>query len=206
MTEAISVRFPSAERRYLLSGSPGLAMDALVALLVDAGKGVEVVQPGAVYRVKAEPGFAAALAGELEETEEFRLQLEMPPTGPALSSAIRPREPFRRHVTVHGSSGAPTYVARAIDKGFQVEPVGVLRWQVSAPTADLVAWLRAAVFPEDDEATTLARFGWTPESVAAEDRPAPAVQVVLPDRQITSAIEHGKDGRIVAVRQTETSL
>jgi hypothetical protein len=206
MTESVSFCLPCVEQRHLLTGSPGPLIDSLVALLVSAGALIEVVRPGAAYRVHAAAALVSALAGELEETEDLRLQLELPPEGTRLSSALRPREPFRRHVTVHGTSDAFLYVARAIDRGLKVDPVGVHRWQVSAPTADLVAWLRAAVFPGDDDAATMARFGWTAETVAAEDRPAPAVQVVLPDRRITSAIQHDAAGRIVAVSQTETSL
>ena len=101
-------------------------------------------------------------------------------------------------------------VARAVDRWLTVTPIGVSRFSVTAPTADLLAWLASIYVKSPAEVMTL--FGWTPETVTSEDSAAPTVnvelpqinvQVNLPDRKTTSEIARDREGNIINIVQLE---
>ena len=209
-----SVTLPAAEVRWRLGGPAGPALDTLTAGLIGAGVAVEPITPGTAYRLTGSAELLAVLTSELNGIEGFTLAHELPPTDVIRMSTTRAAAtPPARSFVVHGVAEAPSYVARAIDRGLSVSTEGIGRWRVAGATAALVEW-QAAIFQKTvDE--VLALFGWTAETVAAEDSPTgpainvtvPPVQVTvtLPDRRTTSEITRNRDGDIAQIIQLETS-
>lgn len=213
-----SVTLPSVAVRWVLSGPAGAHLDALVSGLIGAGVTIEPIVAGERYRIDGGTELLDVLAGELAPVEGFALVRETPPTDTInMRTTATPSHPFRRSVTVHGIGAAPSFVARAVDRRLTVTPAGASRWEVSGRTAALVDWLAAIYAKTTDE--VLALFGWTPESVAAEDTATPAVDltvtlppvpvqvnVTLPDRRTTSEIKRDAAGDLVQFIQLETSV
>ena len=210
-----SIQLPAAQVRHRLSGPAGLHLDAVVAGLIGAGVTVESITGGTCYRLRGGVEMLDVLGEELRLAEGFSLAREMPPTDTInmRSTLAAPSHEFRRSVTVHGDGGreAASFVARAVDAGLTVESVGIGRWSVSARTAALVDWLAAVYIKPVEEVLTL--FGWTAETVAAEDAASPAISitlpplqvaVTLPDRKTISTFERDADGEIVSAIQLET--
>lgn len=209
-----SLVLPSAAPRYRLEGRPGAALDLLVAGLIGAGVAVESITPGESYRLDGSRDLLDALAGELApfESDGYRLTIEQAPTDAInLRTTAAPTHPFRRSVSVHGIGGAHSIVARAVDRDLTVSAAGVNRWNVAGRTTALAAWLGAALGKTTDDVHAL--LGLTPEIVAAEDSPAPAISVTLPpltvrvvelpDRKTTTEIQRDAQGEIVRTVHTE---
>lgn len=209
-----SVTLPVAAPKWSLTGPAGAGTDTIVASLNGAGVDVEPIVAGTAYRLDGNAELLAVLAEELQSIEGYTLEREAPPTDRIdMRSDVAPVHAPRRSVTVHGSR-AHTFIARAIDRRLTVSPAGASRWIVSARTADLVDWLAAVWSQSTDD--VMARFSWTPESVAAEDSstptvtvanlPAIQVAVTLPDRKTTSEIARDAAGDIRQIVQLETSV
>lgn len=209
-----SVTLPVTAQRWVLSGPAGPHLDTLAAGLIGAGVEVEPITPTTHYRLTGPAEMLEVLAGELRPAEGFDLQRETPPVGAIdMRTTLAPSHPFRRSVTVHGIGGAASFIARAVDRRLTVATIGADRWSVSGRTAALVEWMTAIYAKPADE--VLALFGWTAESVAAEDSPTPTVNVTLPtptinvtlpDRRTTSEIARNAAGDIRQIIQLETSV
>lgn len=211
-----SIALPVVALRWRLNGPAGLHLDAVVAALVSAGVQVEAITPATAYRLKGNTELLDVLGEELGKVEGFELKREMPPVDTVqMRSTLTNPHPFRRSVTVHGDGGrsAASFVARAVDMGLAVLPVGVGHWTVSARTADLVRWLAAIYVKTHDEVLTL--FNWSSESIAAEDAAVPVVTVTLPTtldvdvrsmpaRKSVSTVTRDAEGEISNVVQIES--
>lgn len=209
-----SVSLPVAEQRWRLDGPAGSGIDTLVAGLIGAGVAVEPIVAGTAYRLDGHALLLGVLGDELKLIEGFDLQREAPPADRIdMRSSLAPSRPALRSITVHGTGAASSFVARAIDRRLAVAPVGVSRFAVNARTADLVDWLAAVLARSAED--VMALFGWTPESVAAEDAAVPTVavanlptvqvNVTLPDRKTTSEIGRNAAGEITQVIQFEST-
>jgi hypothetical protein len=204
-----SLQLPAAAVRWRLDGPPGPHLDVLVSALVGAGVKAEAIVPATAYRLAGPEPLLEALAAELAAVDGFSLRHESAPVESVnLRTTVAPKYAPRRAVVVHGAGvHAAGFVARAIDAGLTVTTVGLSRWSVAGSGAALVAWLAGAwgKAPED----VMQALGVTAEALAAEDdpvQPVPVVNVVLPDRRIVSKITRDRDGDIVDVEQTETTL
>jgi len=211
----VSVILPASVVHWRLDGPAGPALDTLTAALIGAGVAVEPIAPGTAYRLAGPIELLSVLTAELNGIEGFTLAHELPPTDVVrMGSSLAPSHPFKRSVTVHGTGGAASFVARAVDLALSVASVGINRWSVSGRTSDLVAWLSVVYNKTPDELLTLQ--GWSPESIAAEDSPngpaitvnvpTPSVNVTLPDRRTTSTIGRDSTGNIVSVVQLESDV
>jgi hypothetical protein len=205
MTTAISL--PAAVVCYRAEAEAGPALDAFVANWIGTpGGSAEPITPGTAYRLRGSAELLDVVATALAGTA-IALAPEAPPADVIrVSTKLRPPRVFNRSFIVHGVAEAPSYVARAVDRGLAVTSEGVGRWSVTGSTADLVAW-QAAIYGKTT-AEVLEMFGWTPESVAAEDNAAPTVNlppltvnVVLPERQTDSEITRNADGDIIRLLQ-----
>ena len=206
-----SLQLPVAELRWVLTGPAGAHVDTIVAGLIGAGVSVESIKPGTTYRLRGSTELMTVLADELAQVEGLSMAREVPPTDAiSVGSTLAPSHPYRRAVTVHGPAASP--IARAVDRRLTVSTVGINRWSVGGRTADLLPWLAATYGKPVDE--VMALFGWTAESVAAEDAaptvavnlPPIAVAVTLPDRKTTSDITRDAAGEITQVLQFERSV
>lgn len=197
-----TVTLPAAVVRWRLDGPAGPALDTLTAGLIGAGVAVEPIAPGAAYRLAGPAELLDVLADELAGAEGFTLAHELPPTDVTrMHTSLAPARSPARSFIVHG---APSHVARAIDRGLGVTTEGISRWRVAGGTAALVEWQAAIYGKTVDE--VLALFGWTAESVAAEDSPTgPTINVSLPDRQTTSQITRDAAGDITQIIQLEST-
>jgi hypothetical protein len=204
-----SLQLPAAAVRWRIDGPAGPHLDVLVGALIGAGCDVECIAPATAYRLTGPEPMLQALAAELTGFDGFTLAHEAAPVESVnLRTTITPKHPPRRAVVVHGAGvHAAGFVARAIDAGLTVSTTGLSRWSVAGRGDALVAWLAAAWNkPAED---VMQALGVTPETLAAEDDPVPpvpVVNVVLPDRRIVSKITRNRDGDIVDVEQTETTL
>lgn len=222
-----SIQLPAAQVRWVLSGPAGQHLDSVVAALVGAGVAIETITAGTHYRLRggrssrrarsagAPAELLDVLGEQLGQVEGFSVLREMPPTDTVnMRSTLAPSHAFRRSVEIHGDPGreAASFVARAIDHRLAVESVGIGRWSVSGRTRALVDWLAAVYVKPVEE--VLALFGWTAETIAAEDAATPAVSitlpplqvaVTLPDRKTTTTFERDADDEIVSALQFETN-
>ena len=202
-----SVALPSVAQRWRLDGPAGPHLDALVARLIGAGVTIEPIVAGTAYRLDGPALTLDVLGDELKPIEGLSLERESPPTDCInMRSDLAPAVAPRRSVTVHGVA-ANSFVARAVDRRLAVTPAGASRWIVSGRTSELLAWLAEVWVKSPEEVMQV--FGWTPESIAAEDAPATTVpvnvSVQLPDRKTTSEIARNAAGDITQVIQLETS-
>ena len=211
MTDAgWTLSMPAATTRWTLVGPAGPGLDVIVASLTGAGVLVEVVAPGTAYRLHASDHFLRGLSDAVEKIPGFRVAIEEAPTESITLSTTAPPSPIpRRTITVHGAGAQAAHFIRvAVDYGLTVQTVGVQRWAIAGPSATLISWAAAAW--SRGEADVLNAFGLTAEQVRAEDAPAPAVvptvNIILPDRKITSEITRDRAGDISTVVQTETSV
>lgn len=200
-----SFTLPGAEARWILEGPAGYMLDALVAGLIGAGAVAECVTPTTRYRLRGPAKTLGTLADKLAElAPEYSLTVEQAPANVVrLTSHLAPRAPYRRSVVVHGAKEASTYVVRALDRKLLASTCGHQRWTVTGRTDALALWI-ANVYGTT-QAAAFAMFGLTPEAAAAEDADAPVVQVVLPDRRITTEIGRNQQGDIVTVVQREVT-
>lgn len=202
-----AIDLPAAVYRWKLSGPSGPELDAMAAGLINAGLGVECIEPRASYRVAGDAVELSAIAEQVASVDGFALGVELPTPGPVnLRARVQPARPFRRTVYVHGQGEAAFgYVARAVDARLSVAADGVSCWAVTGRTADLLAWLSEHVHKAtlDD---VLALWRLTREQVAAEDADLgslPPIRIVMPDRVIkTQKIVRDNDGEIVEVLQS----
>jgi len=133
------VPLPAAVVCWRLDGPAGPALDTLTAGLIGAGVAVEPITPGTAYRLTGPAELLSVLTLEMSGIEGFTLAHELPPTDVVrMGSSLAPSHPFKRSVTVHGTGGAASFVARAIDLALPVASVGINRWSVSGRTSDLV--------------------------------------------------------------------
>ena len=197
-----SVTLPAAVVRWRLDGPAGPALDTLIAGLIGAGVAVEPIAPGTAYRLTGPAELLDVLADELAGAEGFTLAHELPPTDVTrMHTSLAPARSPARSFIVHG---APSHVARAIDRGLAVTTEGIGRWRVAGGTAALVEWQAAIYGKTVDE--VLALFKWTAETVASEDTPTgPTINVTLPDRQTTSQITRDALGDITQIIQLEST-
>ncbi len=180
-------------------------LDTLVAELIGAGAVAECVTATTRYRLRAPATTMATLAQQLaEQAPEYSLAAERAPVDVVrLTSHLAPRAPYRRSVVVHGAQYASSYVVRALDRKLLASTCGIQRWAVTGSTAALALWI-AEVY-STTQAGAFEMLGLTPEAAAAEDADAPVVQVVLPDRRITTEIGRNSQGDIVTVVQREVT-
>jgi hypothetical protein len=210
------VTLPAAKVLYRLDGAAGPALDTVAAGLAQAGVLVSCIAPGTAYRCDGPRELLDVLAGELAGVDNgITLAIELPPTDVIRMSTSRaPSTPPARSFIVHGAAETPSYVTRAIDRGLTVSTCGIGRYSVTGSTAALVEWQAAIYQKTVDE--TLVLFGWSAESVAAEDNPTGpainvnvppvAVTVALPERKTTSEITRDRDGNIRQIIQLEKSV
>jgi len=202
-----SISSKSAAVRYLLKGPADSRTDALVATLVNAGAGVEVVTLGTAYRVNPRCVNLAPLIESLSKYEGYSLDVEPAPTDvTVLGSTVEPARAYRRTFTVHGANAtAFSAVARAVDRHLVVTPIGVNRWAVTGRTAELIQW--AAVVNGKPASEVLRLHGITPAMVKAEDEPVHPISVVsLPARQTVTEVTRDQTGDIRETIQRETDL
>jgi hypothetical protein len=203
----VSVSSRAVAVRYLLKGPADHRTDTLVATLVNAGAGIEVVTPGTAYRVSSGRANLAPLIESLAKCEGYSLDVEPAPTDVTiLGSTVAPARAYRRTFTVHGANAATfSAVARAVDRRLVVTPVGVNRWAVTASTSDLIQW--AAVVHGKAASEVMKLHGITPAMVKAEDEPVHPISVVsLPARQTVTEVSRDHVGDIRETIQRESDL
>lgn len=197
----INIKGPNAAERSLLTGPPGITLDTLVVVLLQAGVKVEGLAEGR-YRLDGPRDLVEAFASEVGHLEGVSIHPERPPADRVeLTAMLTPPFPFVRQTIVHTSSYS--VVARAVDRGLTVTPVGVGRFAASGRTSTQMAWLAAAL--DRPRADVLAMFGLTDADVKREDDQSAArvaITVAWPDRRSeTTVVERDDDG---AIRKTLT--
>jgi hypothetical protein len=223
-TAATAAALTASEFRWIVSGESGEHLDYEVALLVNRGLQVECVQPGKRYRFAGPLDVGDSLVTPEDKREGARvlIEYEVPPVAHTdLSSTLAPARPYRRTLVVHGAqASALSSVVRAIDRGLTVAPVGNLRLAVTGRTADLMAWLAAAVH-DKPLAEVMALHRVTAEVIADEDGtantgpltvnvasmpdPGPITVHVasLPERRTRQEVIRGSQGEVVSTTTVE---
>jgi hypothetical protein len=221
---ATAAALTAVQRQWVISGEPSEHLDYEVALLVNRGLQVECVQPGKRYRFAGPLEVCDALVTPEDKREgaQMLIEYEVPPVAHTdISSTVAPVRPYRRTITVHGAqASALSSVVRAIDRGLAVAPAGNLRFAVTGRTADLMAWLAAAVH-DKPLAEVMALHRITPEMVAEEDgivstgpltvnvatmpEPGPLTVHVasLPERRTRQEVTRDSQGEVVSVTSIE---
>jgi hypothetical protein len=208
---SFALGLPAAAPRWRLDGPAGPVIDALVGALINAGIPVQAITPGIAYRLDVPMtrtwSVVEDFAAKLQAADPaFSLVLERPPTDEVrVSQTVAPAYPYRRSVTVHGEGSAYSHVARAVDLGLDVVPVGDRRWQVSGRSSALVDWLALSWGKPTSE--VLVALSLTAEEVDAEDKPPASISVDLPTRRTeTEVMARDGQGQITKVVHVETSV
>lgn len=205
---------------WILSGPPGLPLDALIVCSVMLGMDPEpVVVSGSVhqYRVAGDAEHKMQLVEMASKHEGHSVEPEVAPaTGVYLSARISARNSARTTVVYGADPSVLSFVARAVGSGLSVALIGPHRYAVTGPTSRQMAWL--AIAEGVPLADILSRWNLTPDLVAAEDAsalpvsvrdvpvPLPVSVLEFPSRQSETVLSRDESGQLLASTTTERTV